>query len=99
MFRAVPQATQGRTISQVKPEVILDVRTAAEFAASHVPGAVNIPVQELSARYHELGARDTKLTLYCRSGARSAVAAAELRRLGFTRVTDIGPMSAWSQRR
>jgi len=94
MSQAVTQATQKSVQSQAKSQIVLDVRTAAEFAASHVPGAVNIPVQELSARHPELGAKETKLVLYCRSGARSSAAAAELRRLGYKDVPALGPMSA-----
>jgi len=79
-------------------ETILDVRTAEEFATAHVPGAVNIPVQELMSRLTELGSKDTPITIYCRSGARSATATAMLKGAGFSSVTDIGPMSCWRAR-
>ena len=69
---------------------VLDVRTPAEFADQHVPGATNIPVQELSERLAELGATDRPLIVYCRSGARSASAAALLRAYGFNAVHDVG---------
>jgi phage shock protein E len=76
-------------------ELILDVRTPEEYAQAHVPGAKNIPVQELQARVAELGANDTPIVVYCRSGARSAAAATLLARAGFARVTDIGAMGNW----
>ena len=85
----------GHAQSVSNAQVIVDVRTAEEFHAGHVPGAKNIPVQEIKARLQELGAKDTPLVLYCRSGARSGVVAAELRSLGYTNIKDIGPMSAW----
>jgi rhodanese-related sulfurtransferase len=75
--------------------VLLDVRTAAEFASGHVEGAKNIPVHELEARMAELGPASTPVVVYCRSGARSARAAAMLKARGFSTVKDIGPMSAW----
>ena len=74
--------------------LLLDVRTRGEFASAHLPGAMNIPVQELGGRAQELPPQDRSIVVYCRSGARSAAAAAELRRLGY-RVHDLGPMSAW----
>jgi len=62
---------------------VVDVRTCAEFAAGHLPGAHHIPYTHLRARAGELG-RDRPVVCYCRSGNRSARAAALLSRLGFT---------------
>lgn len=45
--------------------VVLDVRPAAEFAASHLPGAISIPVEELTDRLGELPA-DREIVAYCR---------------------------------
>jgi phage shock protein E len=71
---------------------LLDVRTPGEFAEGHVAGAVNIPVQELGARIHEVPVG--RVVVYCRSGGRSATAATMLKSRGYD-VLDIGPMSAW----
>jgi rhodanese-related sulfurtransferase len=73
--------------------LLLDVRTAEEFASGHVDGAINIPVDRLPARLAEIGARK-KVVVYCRSGGRSARAAALLRSVGHE-VHDIGGMSSW----
>jgi phage shock protein E len=75
--------------------VLLDVRSPEEFAAGHLPGAINIPVAEVRARAAEIGARDRPVVTYCRSGGRSARAAATLRELGFERVLNLGPKAAW----
>jgi rhodanese-related sulfurtransferase len=74
---------------------LLDVRSPGEYAGGHLPGAVNLPVQELDRRLAEAGPRDGELVLYCRSGHRSARAAEILRAHGFTRVHNLGPMTAW----
>jgi rhodanese-related sulfurtransferase len=76
----------------------LDVRTAEEFAAGHVPGARNIPVAELQARIAELAAaRDRDLVLYCRTGRRAATAAGILGTNGFLRLLHLeGDMQGWS---
>lgn len=74
---------------------LVDVRTPAEFAAGHIDGAVNIPVQQLDARLHELQPKDRALVVYCRSGHRSGNAARLLKSAGFPAVHDLGPMSRW----
>lgn len=71
---------------------LLDVRTREEFAGGHVKGAKNIPVQELAARLKEVP--KGHVVVYCRSGGRSASAAALLKGQGYE-VTDIGPMPNW----
>ena len=74
---------------------LVDVRTVEEFAAGHIEGALNIPVQELPARMNELDRKDEPIVVYCRSGARSASAKRTLESAGYTRVFDLGPMSRW----
>lgn len=74
---------------------VVDVRTPAEFQSGHVPGAVNIPYDQLPQRRHELGAPSTPVLLYCQSGRRSGIAAADLRQAGFTRVYDLRTYASW----
>lgn len=74
---------------------LVDVRTPGEFAAGHIAGAINIPVQELANRAHELQPKDATVVVYCRSGQRSGSAARMLKSAGFARVHDLGPMSRW----
>lgn len=77
--------------------VLLDVRTPAEFASGHAAGARLIPHDEVRARAaSELPDRDAPIVLYCRSGRRSGLAASALVELGYTRVYDFGPLSAWT---
>ncbi|MBM4381231.1 MAG: rhodanese-like domain-containing protein [Deltaproteobacteria bacterium] len=45
------------------------VRTPQEFAAGHIEGAINIPVQEMDARLAEFSPKDGVVVVYCRSGA------------------------------
>jgi phage shock protein E len=74
--------------------LLLDVRTQAEFQDGHVTHALNIPVQELPARIREVGPTVRPVVVYCRSGGRSAQAAALLKQAGYE-VHDLGPMTAW----
>jgi len=78
-----------------KGALLVDVRSREEFAAGHLPGAVNVPVAELEGREGELGAKDRALVVYCRSGNRSARAAGILARGGFREVHNLGAMSRW----
>ena len=58
---------------------IIDVRTPAEFASGHLPGAENIPLDTIASAKLEGG---KKLFVYCHSGARSARAVAYLKSIG-----------------
>ncbi len=75
--------------------LLVDVRTPEEFAAGHISGAVNIPVQELDQRMKELEPKDRSVVLYCRSGNRSGHAARMLKSAGYRSVHDLGPMGQW----
>lgn len=75
--------------------LLLDVRTREEFAERHLPGAVNIPVQELDKRMAEVGAKDKPVVIYCRSGRRSAQAATMLQKAGYQKLLDLGGIDNW----
>lgn len=74
---------------------VVDVRTAAEFQAGHVPGAVNIPFDEMPQRAAEIGPASTPVLLYCSSGRRTVIAANALREAGFTRIYDLQAYERW----
>jgi phage shock protein E len=74
---------------------LLDVRTSREFAAGHLPGAVNIPLGDLERRMHSLGPQDHPIVAYCQSGQRSGLAKRLLTANGFTAVHNLGAMSSW----
>lgn len=73
---------------------LLDVRTGAEFRSGHVDGAINIPVGEID-RVSTMVAKDKPVIVYCRSGARSARAAARMKGLGYGDVHDMGSIANW----
>lgn len=74
---------------------IVDVRTPAEFASGHVPGAVNIPLDTVLQRGAEL-ADDKDLIFVCGVGERSAVAAEMAASLGKSRLHNLeGGTQAW----
>ncbi len=65
--------------------VTLDVRTAEEFAAGHIAGAVNIDVKQadFSSQAIEKLDKEKTIAVYCRSGRRSKIAASALVESGF----------------
>ena len=77
--------------------VILDVRSAKEFADGHLPGAINIPFESVAARADALpGPRQSPVIVYCGHGPRAWMAGAALRRNGFTNVSYLaGHFSKW----
>jgi rhodanese-related sulfurtransferase len=79
--------------------VVLDVRTAKEFAEGHVPGAINISHDELEARLPELEAdRDRDVVVYCRSGKRAGIALDMLEKAGFKRLYHLeGDYLGWAE--
>lgn len=81
-------------------DVVLDVREADEFAAGHLPGAVLVPRGLLEFKLStspELGGRDLKVVLYCKSGGRAALAAVAMREMGYLNVQSIaGGFDAWA---
>ncbi|HEY8154298.1 MAG TPA: rhodanese-like domain-containing protein [Myxococcota bacterium] len=95
---AVDISSQQAIELQESGEVLLfvDVRTPEEYASGHVPGAVNIPKDQLPGRLAELESSRDRLVVYCERGPRAAAAAATLQRAGFTGVRHLsGDMSGW----
>lgn len=74
---------------------LVDVRRPAEFAAKHVPGALNVPLAELPESLERVP-RDRAIAVICQSGYRSSMAASVLRRHGYPNVTNVlGGTQAW----
>ncbi|MCA9150264.1 MAG: FAD-dependent oxidoreductase [Planctomycetales bacterium] len=73
---------------------LLDVRTPAEFAAGHLPGAVNIPVDELRGRLSELPQQQS-IIAYCKVGQRGYIATRILKQHGFSVHNLSGGYTTW----
>ena len=69
----------------------IDVRTPEEFKEGHLKDAVNIPVAQIGARIGSVSPdKSAPVNLYCRSGRRSEAALQELKKMGYTNVTNHG---------
>ena len=77
--------------------VVLDVRTAGEFASGHIENAINIDV-ESSDFDSQIAKLDKKVeyAVYCHSGRRSGIATEKMAKSGFEKVTNLnGGIQAW----
>jgi len=70
---------------------IIDVRAEDEYAEGHLEGAININIRDtdFESRINDLP-RDGHYLIYCRSGARSAMAVSQMEAAGFTDVIGVG---------
>ena len=79
---------------------LLDVRTPDEFAYSHLPNSINLPLNDFEKKaIQTLGNRNKTILIYCQSGARSKQATKLLYAHGFTDVHDIGGMATFYKRK
>ena len=92
-----PDELKARLDAKSAPAVI-DVRTAAEFATGHIPGAVNIPYDEVAERIAEVEAPHG-VALYCMRGPRARKGEEALRRSGYgAPILHVeGGFAAWSE--
>ena len=70
--------------------VIVDVRDAAEYAQGHIPGAINIPAQDIEAITEKMPDKSTPLFTYCLRGTRSRGMVRTLKAMGYTQVINMG---------
>lgn len=85
----------SKQLDSGKKMTVLDVREEAEYAFSHIPEAISIPLGELEKRAGELNKED-RIYVICRSGTRSDLAAQRLKEKGFDNVFNVFPgMSDW----
>ena len=94
----LPVATQANQDIASKPGVVakargvwIDVRSEEEFKSGHLQGSVNIPHEQIVERIKSVSPdKNAPVNLYCRSGRRAEVALAELKKAGYTNVTNHG---------
>ncbi|WP_216828577.1 rhodanese-like domain-containing protein [Alkalihalobacterium elongatum] len=88
--------TEVKMLVKQKDIQLIDVRSALEYELNHIEGFHNIPLSKIKKRHNELD-REKETVLICQSGMRSNKASKRLKRLGFTKLTNVkGGMSSWS---
>lgn len=93
------QITMDEAVNMMAQEtgyIILDVRRPDEFAAGHIPNAINVPNETIdTAEIPELPDKDQLVMVYCRSGRRSKEASEKLVKLGYTNIVEFGGILDW----
>ncbi len=91
-----PQALNERIAAGTAP-AIFDVRSAREYDAGHVPGAVHLPFWQAGRRWQTFAAmRGKPIVIYCGHGPRAYIAGAALRKHGFIGIAYLtGHMKRW----
>ena len=88
------QISMDKAVKMMKDEknyIILDVRRPDEYAEGHIPGAINVPNEEIgTAEISELPDKSQLILVYCRSGRRSKEASEKLVKLGYTNIVEFG---------
>ena len=79
-----------REFRETRGAVLLDVRTRQEYSAGHIPGSVNIPLQEIASVPQKISDMDTPVFVHCLSGGRSGQAAQYMCGIGYQNVKNIG---------
>ncbi len=93
------QISMSEAVTMMENEdgyIILDVRRSDEFAAGHIPNAINIPNESIGdEEIPELPDKDQLILVYCRSGNRSKQASEKLVKLGYTNIVEFGGIIDW----
>ena len=95
-YRSITMDEAVAMMAQESGYIILDVRRPDEFAAGHIPGAINVANESIGTdEIPELPDKDQLIMVYCRSGRRSKEASAKLVKLGYTNIVEFGGILDW----
>ena len=90
-----PQQAKKR-LASADPVILLDVRTAEEYAEIHIPNSISLPLDRLKQKIDAVAPdKDAEIVVYCLSGARSATACGQLAAMGYTNVSNLGGIHSW----
>ena len=96
-YRPISMDEAVTMMAQETDYIILDVRRPDEFAAGHIPNAINVANETIgTAEIPELPAKDQLIMVYCRSGRRSKEASEKLVKLGYTNIVEFGGILDWT---
>ena len=95
-YRQITMDEAVAMMAQESDYIILDVRRPDEFAAGHIPNAINVPNETIgTAKILERPDKNQLIMVYCRSGRRSKEAAEKLVKLGYTNIVEFGGILDW----
>ena len=95
-YRSITMNEAVTMMAEETDYIILDVRRPDEFAAGHIPNAINVPNETIgTAEIPELPDKNQLIMVYCRSGRRSKEASEKLVKLGYTNIVEFGGILDW----
>ena len=95
-YRQISMDEAVKMMEDEKNYIILDVRRPDEYAEGHIPGAINVPNEDIgTAEISELPDKSQLILVYCRSGRRSKEASEKLVKLGYTNIVEFGGILDW----
>ena len=95
-YRQITMEEAVTMMAQETGYIILDVRRPDEFAAGHIPNAINVPNETIGTdEIPELPNKYQLIMVYCRSGRRSKEASEKLVKLGYTNIVEFGGILDW----
>ena len=95
-YRQITMDDAVTMMAQETGYIILDVRRPDEFAAGHIPNAINVPNESIgTSEIPELPDKNQLIMVYCRSGRRSKEASEKLVKLGYTNIVEFGGILDW----
>jgi len=96
----IKEVSTADALSLLGKRTIIDVREYDEFAAGHLPGAINIPRGVLEFKIGmvpECANKDGAFLIYCRTSGRAALSTVQLQKIGYTNLISIaGGFEAWN---
>lgn len=95
-YRQISMDEAVAMMAQETGYIILDVRRPNEFAAGHIPNAINVANETIgTSQIPELPDKNQLIMVYCRSGRRSKEASEKLVKLGYTNIVEFGGILDW----
>ena len=95
-INSIKPAEAKKRMAEDKSIVLVDVRGSDEYATGHIPGSVLIPLDIIDvAAATRLPDKNATIFVYCRSGARSDMAAKILTNLGYANIYNMGGIMSW----
>ena len=95
-YRQITMDEAVTIMAQETDYIILDVRRPDEFAAGHIPNAINVPNETIGTdEIAELPDKNQLILVYCRGGRRSKDASEKLVKLGYTNIVEFGGILDW----
>ncbi|WP_099204492.1 rhodanese-like domain-containing protein [Scatolibacter rhodanostii] len=91
----LPSIQAAQKLAEDSSIVLLDVRTREEYREARLPNSKNLPLNQIDNITSQVADKNSKIYVYCHSGARSQQACEKLMKIGYRNVTNIGGIIQW----